>query len=121
MRRLILPIAMLLAACQTTPSADALLGEYGAQLPAADAPGRLMTLSLQADGRCALTTAYVGKGAFREACRWSRQVNLVRLQLSPDSPQQETLEFAVINDALRPVAWSEQRYGRAGPGTFVRQ
>lgn len=115
-RSLVLPCALVLAGCQSTPAADALIGRYQAQLP-----GALMNLSLDPDAHCSLTTAYAGKGAFRQSCQWRREVNLVHVALEPGQPGAETLVFAVVGGMLRPVDWSEARYGKVGPGVFERQ
>lgn len=121
LRRLLPALATLwLAGCQSAAApapAAAVEGRYQSALAAADAPGRVLTLSLQAGGDCSLIQAWRGRGAFMQKCHWQRQVNLLRLQF----PGGESMALAVVPAGLEPVEWREQDWGGGGPGRFLRQ
>ncbi len=99
-------------------------GTYKAQLPAADAAGRNMTLVLNADKSCALTTEFVGKpDQFVEKGTWSAAGDAITIRLTEQNSKPENVEitFDFKDGDLVATKWDKTLYGTAGPGRYKRQ
>lgn len=91
---------------------DAVAGIYGATLPAADAPARVVTLRLAPDGTAVLTTAFAGRDTLpAERGRWSVRDSLLSVRLAGE---RAALVYVVRGANLTPLSWDTTRYGGAG-------
>lgn len=99
-----------------TLNPESLTGEYEALLPAADAPGRKVTLSLRADTTAELITEVPGREIVRQAGRWSSLPPQVRFDFRPESGRRrESLTWTIHGDQLLPLIWDKAEYGERGP------
>jgi putative lipoprotein len=81
-------------------------------LPAADAPGRSVTLRLEPDGTAILITQVVGKGSGASArARWTATGGGA-LTVTPDG--QRPLVYEASGGRLVPREWDHDRYGATG-------
>lgn len=105
------------------PVPSPVVGAYGVELPAADAPGRVITLDLRPDSTCVLKTEFVGKGERTESGVWSLDARLVRILIGPprDPSRQKRLAFVAGGDSLVSAEWDTVLYGSEGLRTLVRR
>ena len=91
-------------------------GVYTATLPAADGPGREITLTLRQDGTAEMRTEYAGKDApIIEQGRWTRAADIVAVTLrGKDGDGETSLSWTRDNDMLIPRKWDKSLYGEAG-------
>jgi uncharacterized lipoprotein YbaY len=92
-------------------------GTYSANLPAADGPGRILTLTLRPDGTAELVTEYVGKGdAIHSAGKWRQDGGDIRVQLLDAGGDSDggPLTWTLVTDRLVPKSWDKSRYGEYG-------
>jgi uncharacterized lipoprotein NlpE involved in copper resistance len=119
-------LALLVLACTPTAPASTKIsveGTYTAKLPAADAPGREMTLALNADKSCTLTADYVGKPEkIVEKGTWSRSGNTVTVMLTDlgGRPHKNEMTFEIRGNQLVAIKWDRNFYGSVGPGTYEK-
>lgn len=79
----------------------AVTGSYAAQLPAADAVGRVITLDLMPDSKAVMTTQFIGKGEpIVESGTWTMDAGNVVVTLDAKSGSQKPLTFAFDNGTL---------------------
>lgn len=99
-------------------------GTYKAQLPAADAAGRNMTLVLNADKSCTLTTELVGKpDTFVEKGTWRARGDAITISLVEQNgkPENVAITFDFKDGDLVATEWDKTLYGTMGPGRYKRQ
>jgi putative hemolysin len=87
-------------------------GRYTGALPAADAIGQVLELSLEPDGTATLTTQYVGKGAPRvDAGTWLEEEASIVVVLGAQGPEQQRLSFHHDGSALDLIDAAGAGYG----------
>ncbi len=91
-------------------------GVYTTTLPAADGPGRIITLTLRQDGTAEMRTEYVGRDAvIAEQGRWTRAADIVAVTLArEDGAGETTLSWTRDKDTLIPRKWDKSLYGEVG-------
>jgi hypothetical protein len=90
------------------------IGSYTAQLPAADAIGRVLVLDLMADNKTTLTTQFIGKGEpIVDNGTWTVDQKNVVVELE-DANSKQTLTFAPNGSTLVLQNPEEAGYGSAG-------
>lgn len=76
-------------------------GSYSAQLPAADAVGRVIVLNLAPDNTASLTTQFIGKGTpIVDKGTWAMDAGNVAVTLETKSSGKQVLTFAFNDGAL---------------------
>lgn len=97
---------------------------WSADLPAADASGRTVTLTLEPDGRAVLATRFAGRPDDLAPLEgmWLRDGPLlqVRFPTKGSAYTDDRLIWAVNGDLLEPREWDRERWGAEGL-TLVRQ
>ncbi|MCB0196183.1 MAG: YbaY family lipoprotein [Anaerolineae bacterium] len=104
------------------PPADtatpAFAGTYTASLPAADTPGREMTLTLNADGTATRTTDYLnGDAPIEESGSWEDNGDgtvTVTLTGRPTVETPDVITYALVDDVLTAVEYDVEAYGSEG-------
>ncbi len=94
-----------------------LIGTYSAILPAADAPGRIVTLDLALDGTATMTTQFIGKGApMVESGTWVEQDDsaIVTFTLRDGQAQDNRITWHLQDNKLATTAYDQAQYGSAG-------
>lgn len=86
-------------------------GIYEARFPAADSPGRTITLNLRGDGSATLITAFDGRDPIARRGQWKQTDAVIRLDL--ESPP-DTLVWTLTADGLTPRSWNKATYGATG-------
>jgi putative hemolysin len=77
------------------------IGRYTAQLPAADAPGRVVVLELLPDGKATLTTQFIGKGVPTvDGGTWAQPNKNIVVTIDTPASDKQTLTFAYDNGKL---------------------
>jgi hypothetical protein len=107
----------------TSATGVSFAGTYKAQLPAADAAGRNLTLVLNADKSATLTTEYIGKGTIVQKGTWSSSDPAVTVTLTEQDGRQikDEFSFELKGDELVATQWDKNLYGSVGPGTYKKQ
>jgi predicted small lipoprotein YifL len=107
----------------TSATSVSFAGTYKAQLPAADAAGRNLTLVLNADKSATLTTEYIGKGTIVQKGTWSSSGSSVTVTLTEQDgrPVKVEITFELKGDELVATQWDQNLYGSVGPGTYKKQ
>jgi uncharacterized lipoprotein YbaY len=98
-------------------SAPGLSGTYYAQLPAADAAGRIVMLVLAPDGQALLATLFIGKGGpILEEGTWQQNGGQADVQITTQSgqPGQENFVFEPQGDKLVATQYDRANWGSAG-------
>lgn len=93
------------------------VGKYQGNLPAADAAGRVISLSLNPDGTAQFTTQFIGKGEpVIEQGRWYNKGNELTVELfkSDGRPSQFPLVWTLSGKSLIPKSWDHELYGSIG-------
>jgi len=93
------------------------VGKYQGNLPAADAAGRVINLSLNPVGTAQLTTQFIGKGEpVIEQGRWYSTGNELTVDLfkSDGRPSQSPLVWTLSGKSLIPKSWDRNLYGSMG-------
>ena len=94
-------------------------GTFAAELPAADTPGRALTLTLNPDNSASLSVDYKnGEPAVVQAGTWtinsiSNNVD-VTLAKAPSGTEKEIMSFAMTADTLALTNWMDLNYGQQG-------
>lgn len=94
-----------------------LVGSYSGILPAADAPGRIVTLELARDGSATMTTQFIGKGGPSvESGTWSEQDNTadVTLTQKDGAAQDNRITWTLQGTNLVATKFDPAQYGTAG-------
>jgi putative hemolysin len=79
----------------------AVAGSYTAQLPVADAIGRVVELDLLPEGKATLTTQFIGKGApLVQSGTWAQPGKDIVVTIDTPASDRETLTFTYDNGAL---------------------
>ncbi|MCB0209766.1 MAG: YbaY family lipoprotein, partial [Anaerolineae bacterium] len=93
-------------------------GTYTASLPAADTPGREMTLILNADGTATRTTDYLnGKPAIEESGSWQDNGDdtvTVTLTGRPTVEEPDVITYELVDDVLTAIEYDLDAYGTEG-------
>lgn len=101
-----------------TPPApvSALVGTYSAQLPAADASGRVLLLSLSAENKAVLATQFIGKGApILESGTWQPEGKGARVLLTDSTGKiADNFLFEAQGDKLAATQYDKSLWGDAG-------
>jgi hypothetical protein len=115
--------ALLLGGCGSPAAGSALPGNYLTNLPAADAAGRVITLTLVADQSASLTTDYMGKGVVAQTGKWSSagQDVVVTLTKQGATVINQEITFQLQGKDLVTTKWDKALYGSVGLGTMVRK
>lgn len=91
---------------------------WSAELPAADASGRTVTLTLEQDGRAVLATRFAGKPDDLPPLEgmWLRDGPLlqVRFPTKGSAYTDDRLIWVVNGDLLEPREWDRERWGAEG-------
>lgn len=91
---------------------------WSAELPAADASGRTVTLTLEPDGRAVLATRFSGRPDDLPPLEgvWLRDGPLlqVRFPSKGSAYTDDRLIWAVNGDLLEPREWDRERWGAEG-------
>ena len=126
----VLVCAVILAACSKKENSaeqaavdpalkNSAQGTFAAELPAADSPGRVLTLTLNGDNSASLSVDYQnGEPAVVQAGTWtinsiSNNVD-VTLAKAPSGTETEIMSFAMTADTLALTNWMDLNYGQAG-------
>lgn len=114
LRRLVLivvvgALALGVLGCDLFPTQPTFEGTYKATLPAADASALEMTLALNADKTCTLSSLYVGKSdkPSVDKGQWSSSGNSITIDMTPadgEAPYQITFELK--DGELVPTKWT---------------
>ena len=100
------------------PTVEEIVGRaFAAQLPAADGPGRIITLRCSDSENASLTTEFIGKGEpFKEAGSWNLEAHILSYQpLNRDSvPMGARMKWTVKGEFLIPLEWDKTLYGSTG-------
>lgn len=100
------------------PTVEELTGAaFSAQLPAADASMRLITLRCSEEGAASMVTEFIGKGEpIKEMGEWSLAENVLSFQpLSDESlPKGAAIKWTVKGEFLIPLEWDRNLYGSLG-------
>lgn len=100
------------------PTVEELTGAaFSAQLPAADASRRIITLRCSEDAVASIITEFIGKGEqVKEMGEWSAAENVLSFQpLADDSlPKGAPLKWTVKGEFLIPLEWDRNLYGSLG-------
>jgi hypothetical protein len=117
MKKLLLPAALLLAACASVDMA----GYYeGIQPAASGGAERIVGVNLRPDGTAIVTSAFSGRPSrFLVRGRWDNDGDLVTIEL-PTAPI-ERIVFQHDKDRLVGKTWERSTWGEAGPGTLELQ
>ncbi|MBI4674245.1 MAG: copper resistance protein NlpE N-terminal domain-containing protein [Chloroflexi bacterium] len=94
-----------------------LIGTYSAILPAADAPGRIVTLDLALDGTATMTTQFIGKGApVVESGTWVERNDSasVTFTLRDGQAQDNRITWQLQDNQLVTTVYDQAQYGAAG-------
>ena len=92
-----------------------LVGGYTAQLPAADAIGRVVVLNLLPDNTASLTTQYIGKGAPAvDTGTWTQPDKNIVVTINTPASDKQTLTFQYNNAALVLQDPAKTGYGADG-------
>jgi hypothetical protein len=113
---------LVIAACTSVPTNDtAVVGYYGATLPAASGGGeRTVTVFLAADYSATVTSAFSGRPSrFLVKGKWERSANRITVNIEGQRPERIVFDY----ERVRIVAkeWDRATWGESGPGTLVRQ
>jgi len=113
----------LIQVSSTSATGVSFVGTYKAQLPAADASGRNLTLVLNADKSATLTTEYIGKNTVVQKGTWSSSGAAVTVTLTELDGRAVKVEmtFELKGDELVATQWDKNLYGSVGPGTYKKQ
>jgi len=91
---------------------------WSGELPAADASGRIVTLTLEPDGRAVLATRFAGKPDDLPPLEgvWLRDGPLLQVRFPTEGSAytSDRLIWAVNGDLLEPREWDRERWGAAG-------
>lgn len=102
----------------------AFLGTYMSQLPAADSPGRVITLSLRVGQTVEMTHDYLNKKApIVQRGTWERHQDgtlTVRLSEQDGRPIRHNITFKLVGDRLQAIVYDHNLYGSEGL-TLTRQ
>jgi hypothetical protein len=112
-----------LSACGSPAAGSNLPGNYLTNLPAADAAGRVITLTLVADQSASLTTDYMGKGVVVLTGKWASagQDVVVTLTRQGATAINQEITFQLQGKDLVTTKWDKNLYGSVGLGTMVRK
>jgi hypothetical protein len=115
--------ALLLSGCGSPAAGSTLPGNYLTNLPAADAAGRVITLTLGADQSASLTTDYMGKGVVVQTGKWASagQDVVVTLTKQGATVINQEITFQLQDRDLVTTKWDKALYGSVGLGTMVRK
>jgi hypothetical protein len=115
--------ALLLSGCGSPAAGSTLPGNYLTNLPAADAAGRVITLTLGADQSASLTTDYMGKGVVVQTGKWAStgQDVVVTLTKQGATVINQEITFQLQGKDLVTTKWDKALYGSVGLGTMVRK
>jgi hypothetical protein len=115
--------ALLLSGCGSPAAGSTLPGNYVTNLPAADAAGRVITLTLVADQSASLTTDYMGKGVVVQTGKWASagQDVVVTLTKQGATVINQEITFQLQGKDLVTTKWDKALYGSVGLGTMVRK
>jgi hypothetical protein len=115
--------ALLLSGCGSPAAGSTLPGNYLTNLPAADAAGRVITLTLVADQSASLTTDYMGKGVVVQTGKWASagQDVVVTLTKQGATVINQEITFQLQGKDLVTTKWDKALYGSVGLGTMVRK
>jgi NlpE N-terminal domain len=109
----------ILAACTVIAETidSTLVGTYGAILPAADAPGRVVTLQLLPNGEATLTTQFIGSdSSLIEIGKWTANGNSAVVQLTEVNGKKESsqITWSLQGNDLKTTQYDTGQYGSAG-------
>lgn len=100
------------------PTVEELTGAaFSAQLPAADASMRVITLRCSENAAASIITEFIGKGEpIKEMGEWNLAENVLSFQpLGADSlPKGAALKWTVKGEFLIPLEWDRNLYGSMG-------
>ncbi len=94
-----------------------LVGSYSGILPAADAPGRIVTLELALDGTATMATVFIGKGdPFVEIGTWVGMGDraAVTFTQANGQPQDNRITWTLQGPNLVTTEYDQAQYGSAG-------
>lgn len=94
-----------------------LVGAYSGILPAADAPGRVVTLDLALDGTATMTTQFIGKGTPSiESGTWVGTDDTAEVTFTQMDGQAEDnrITWKLQGNALSTTEYDQGQYGSAG-------
>jgi hypothetical protein len=116
-------LILALSGCGAPAAGSSLPGNYLTNLPAADAAGRVITLTLGADQSAALTTDYMGKGVVVQTGKWAGagQDVVVTLTQQAGKAINQEITFQLQGKDLVTTKWDKTLYGSVGLGTMVRK
>jgi hypothetical protein len=116
-------LILALSACGGPTAGSSLPGNYLTNLPAADAAGRVITLTLGADQSASLTTDYMGKGVVVQTGKWASagQDVVVTLTKQGATVINQEITFQLQGKDLVTTKWDKALYGSVGLGTMVRR
>jgi hypothetical protein len=112
-----------LSGCGSPAPGSTLPGNYVTNLPAADAAGRVITLTLVADQSASLTTDYMGKGVVVQTGKWASagQDVVVTLTKQGATVINQEITFQLQGKDLVTTKWDKALYGSVGLGAMVRK
>jgi hypothetical protein len=98
------------------PGIPSPLGTFVANLPAADAPGRKITLTVQPGGTAEMVTEYTGKGKVVQRGTWAQHESSLIVEFTPEAGRQPStpLTWELTKDGLTPKTWDQTEYGSTG-------
>lgn len=94
-----------------------LVGTYSGILPAADAPGRIVTLELALGGTATMTTQFIGRGGPSiETGTWTSEGDraMVILTLANGKPEDNRITWTLEGTKLASTEFDPASYGTAG-------
>ncbi len=101
------------------PTVEELTGAaFSAQLPAADASMRLITLRCSEDAVASIITEFIGKGEpIKEMGEWNLAENVLSFQprVADSLPKGAAIKWTVKGEFLIPLEWDRNLYGSMGP------
>ncbi|HZQ09232.1 MAG TPA: copper resistance protein NlpE N-terminal domain-containing protein [Anaerolineae bacterium] len=99
------------------PAGSKLVGSYSGVLPAADAPGRIVSLELAIDGTATMTTQFIGKGApSTESGTWVANGNEAEVTFTQvdGTPEDNRITWKLDGNQLTTTEYDTAQYGSAG-------